>query len=66
MCVELNDKGEKDLFLKSTNKSGVMTRPVWELMINLPMYKSCQKDNQKNSLFLRDRIVNIPSSVCLK
>ena len=66
MCVELNDKREKDLFLKSTNKSGVMTRPVWELMINLPMYKSCQKDNQKNSLLLRDRIVNIPSSVCLK
>ena len=66
MCVELNDKRERDLFLKSTNKSGVMTRPVWELMINLPMYKSCQKDSQENSLLLRDRIVNIPSSVCLK
>ena len=63
MCVELNDKKERDLFLKDTNDSGVMTRPIWQLMFRLPMYKECQKDSQKNALFLEQRIVNIPSSV---
>ena len=63
MCIELNNKKERDLFLKSTNTSGVMTRPIWQLMFRLPMYENCQKDSQKNALFLEERIVNIPSSV---
>ena len=63
MCVELNDRQERDLFLKETNKSGVMTRPIWQLMFRLPMYSNFQKDNQQNALFLEERIVNIPSSV---
>ena len=63
MCVELNDKKERDLFLKDTNASGVMTRPIWQLMFRLPMYKDCFRDNQKNALLLEERIVNIPSSV---
>ena len=28
MCVELEDKKERDLFLKSTNESRVITRPI--------------------------------------
>lgn len=63
MCVELENKIERDLFLKSTNNSKVMTRPIWQLMFRLPMYKHCQKDTQTNALFLEERIVNIPSSV---
>ena len=63
MCVELNDKKERDLFLETTNNSGVMTRPIWQLMYRLPMYKYCQIDGQKNAKFLEQRIVNIPSSV---
>ena len=41
MCVELNNKKERDFFLKSTNLAGVMTRPIWQLMYRLPMYKDC-------------------------
>jgi perosamine synthetase len=63
MCVELNDKKERELFLKTTNNARVMTRPIWQLMYRLPMYKDCQKDEQINALFLEERIVNIPSSV---
>lgn len=63
MCVELNNKRERDEFLKETNKNGIMTRPVWQLMYRLPMYQDCQKDNQKNAVYLEERIVNIPSSV---
>lgn len=63
MCVELENKAERDLFLKSTNECDVMTRPIWQLMYRLPMYSNCQKDKQLNAEFLEERIVNIPSSV---
>lgn len=63
MCVELENKQERELFLSETNSNGVMTRPIWQLMFRLPMYAYCQKDGQQNALFLEERIVNIPSSV---
>ena len=63
MCVELENKAERDLFLKETNENKVMTRPIWQLMYRLPMYNHCQRDDQKNAEFLEERIVNIPSSV---
>ncbi|WP_257659171.1 LegC family aminotransferase [Parapedobacter lycopersici] len=50
-------------FLKDTNENGVMTRPVWDLMNTLPMFKRCQHDELENSRWLADRAVNIPSSV---
>lgn len=63
MCVELENKEERDLFIKSTNENNVMTRPIWQLMFRLPMYASFYKDAQTNARFLEERIVNIPSSV---
>ena len=63
MCVELENKEERNLFLETTNANAVMTRPIWQLMYRLPMYAHCQKDNQVNAEFLEERIVNIPSSV---
>ena len=63
MCVELENKNERDAFLKYTNSNNVMTRPIWQLMFRLPMFQNYQKDSQKNAIFLEERIVNIPSSV---
>ncbi|WP_324719211.1 LegC family aminotransferase [Salinimicrobium sp. HB62] len=63
MCLELENRKERDMFLSLTNESGVMTRPIWKLMYKLPMYENCLRDRQKNAEFLEDRIVNIPSSV---
>lgn len=63
MCVELSNLEERDEFLKITNESKVMTRPIWQLMFRLPMYRECYYDDQKNAKFLEERIVNIPSSV---
>jgi perosamine synthetase len=63
MCLELEDKSERDLFLETTNAKGVMTRPIWQLMYRLPMYSNCQRDENANAEFLEERIVNIPSSV---
>jgi aminotransferase in exopolysaccharide biosynthesis len=66
MCVELENREERDEFLEKTNGRGVMTRPIWQLMYRLPMYKDCFRDDQTNAEFLEDRIVNIPSSVRVK
>lgn len=62
MCIEAETKEERDSFLEESNKNGVMTRPVWELMCNLPMYKDCIKDEQINAQYLAERIINLPSS----
>ena len=61
--IILNSKQERDYFLKNTNKDNVMTRPIWTLMSKLPMFADCQTDGLQNSLWLEDRLVNIPSSV---
>jgi len=60
--IRLEDKAERDTFLRETNYGGVMTRPIWQLMYRLPMFSHCQKDEQLNAEFLEERIVNIPSS----
>jgi perosamine synthetase len=64
-AILLKDKEERDAFLNYTNKKGVMTRPAWELMPNLEMFKNCIKEDITNSIFIADRLVNIPSSVIL-
>lgn len=64
--VMLKDKTAQQEFLEYTNDHGVMTRPVWELMNRLEMFKHCETDGLKNTEWLADRIVNIPSSVRLK
>ncbi len=62
-AIILKDKEERDRFLEYTNANGIMTRPIWELINHLEMYKNCQTENIENSLYLADRVVNIPSSV---
>ena len=63
--IIFNNKKQRDQFLEDTNLNGVMTRPIWTLMSKLPIYKSAQHDDLKNSLWLYERVVNIPSSVRL-
>jgi aminotransferase in exopolysaccharide biosynthesis len=63
MCLELENKKDRDSFLKETNDNNVMTRPIWQLIFKSPLYSSFQRDSQKNAIYLEDRIVNIPSSV---
>jgi len=60
-AVILKNKNERDEFLKSTNAAGVMTRPVWQLMNKLDMFKACQTGDLNNAYWLEERVVNIPS-----
>jgi perosamine synthetase len=62
-AIVLNSLEERDSFLEYTNSNGIMTRPVWRLMNDLEMFRNCQHDGLTNSLWLQDRVVNIPSSV---
>jgi len=61
--IILKDKNEQQEFLKNTNKRGIGTRPAWELLHRLDMFKDCFSMPQINSIFLSERLVNIPSSV---
>lgn len=64
-AIMLPDKEAQLAFLEYTNDNGVMTRPIWELMNRLVMFKDAQHDELENTIYLADRIVNIPSSVNL-
>tara|TARA_B100000700_G_C15062696_1_gene866949 strand:- start:6850 stop:8007 length:1158 start_codon:yes stop_codon:yes gene_type:complete len=57
------DKQHRDELLKQTNEKGVMTRPVWQLMHTLPMYENALKGPLDVSIWLSERLVNLPSSV---
>ena len=63
MCIELENKKDRDSFLKKTNEKKVMTRPIWQLIFKSPLYSDFQRDSQENAIYLENRIVNIPSSV---
>jgi aminotransferase in exopolysaccharide biosynthesis len=61
--IQLNNLEERNAFLQLSNEKGVMTRPAWTLMNKLPMFKHALHDGLKNSEFLAERLINIPSSV---
>lgn len=62
-CIILPDKETRDSFLAFSNEQGVMTRPCWRLMNQLPMFADCCTGNLETSNKISDRLVNIPSSV---
>lgn len=62
-AVLLSDRPARDALLEATNAEGIMTRPGWQLMTDLPMYAHCHHDGLATSRWLQDRLVNLPSSV---
>lgn len=61
--VTMASKKDRDEFLQYSNDRGVMTRPLWELMSNLEMFKNSENDGLANSKWLLDRVVAVSSSV---
>ena len=53
---------QRDAILSSTNSAGQSTRPVWELLTTLPMYRDCEAMATPVAADLARRIVNLPSS----
>lgn len=64
-AILLSNKSERDEFLAFSNSNGVMTRPVWTLLHKMPYLSDALHDDLENSIFIEERLVNIPSSVRL-
>tara|TARA_B100000795_G_scaffold86761_1_gene63149 strand:- start:5981 stop:7123 length:1143 start_codon:yes stop_codon:yes gene_type:complete len=62
-AIILKDQLQRDLFLEDTNSKGIATRPIWNLMNKLDVFKNTQSDELINAKWLEKRVVNIPSSV---
>jgi perosamine synthetase len=65
-AVLLKDNETRNEFLEYTNNNGVMTRPVWQLMNKLGMFKDALHGDLSNAENIEARLVNIPSSVRIK
>lgn len=62
-AIFLNNKEDQQKFLSITNDAGIMTRPVWRLMPELPSFKNSERSLLVNAKNYEDTVVNIPSSV---
>ena len=58
-------ENELEKILEYTNNNGIMTRPAWDLLPNLKMFKECPKAPLPIAHSLSNRIINIPSSAYL-
>ena len=52
---------ERDAFLTASNAAGVMTRPVWDPLYTLPMFKHCFRGDLSVCNDIAERLVNLPS-----
>lgn len=62
-AVICENQQQRDELLKVTNEAGVMSRPIWQLMNQLPMYCHALKGDIPNAEWLAKRVVNLPSSI---
>lgn len=54
-----------EAILLTTNQKGYQTRPAWNLIHTLPMYRKCPRMDLSTAKDLSVRIINLPSSVFL-
>lgn len=64
-ALVLHDACQRDAFLQTTNQHGIMTRPVWEPMHCLPIYRHCMHGDLSVTKWAAERVVNVPSGVPL-
>jgi len=65
LILDQNFANEKKKVLRSSIEAGIITRPAWTLMHQLPMYESNPRMDLSTSEDLVKRIINIPSSASL-
>ena len=64
--IKLESSSKKIEFLEQSNSTGIQTRPAWNLLCDLPMYKNSPKSDLTQSISMRDRLVCLPSSIPLQ
>jgi perosamine synthetase len=62
LVLDENESDSQNLILESTNKVGIMTRPVWVLLNELTPFKDSPSMDLSTARSLSRRIINIPSS----
>lgn len=62
-AVLVDNLQQRDAFLQATNQSGILTRPAWTPLYNLPMYDKCEVIENRHVEELARRVVNLPSGV---
>lgn len=60
-AVLLPNKAKQINFLEETNGNNIQTRPIWELMNNLNMFKKFQCGSLRTAIMFSERVVNLPS-----
>lgn len=64
LCAVLtNTVTERNTFLEEANASGLGTRPAWELLHTLPMYRNSRRGELFTAMDIAARLVNLPSGV---
>lgn len=61
-----SDLNSRNRMLEQTNNNGITTRPVWTPMHKLKIFENFQKMELKNTEWLYDRLVNVPSTPLIK
>ncbi|HHF2857178.1 TPA: LegC family aminotransferase [Vibrio diabolicus] len=61
-AIICSDKESREEILSVTNDSGVMTRPIWQLMHRLPMFENAIRGDLTYSEFIEAHLINLPST----
>ena len=65
LLLDTPDAALRDALLEATNAAGLMTRPAWTLMHQLPMFRDMPRAPLPVAESLALRLINIPSSAGL-
>ncbi len=65
LLLDKPDPEQLKNILDLTNSKGILTRPVWTPLHQLPMYKNCPAMDLSTTDDLKYQIINLPSSVNL-
>jgi perosamine synthetase len=61
-AIMFSSLADRNQFLKYSNQAGVMTRPAWVILSDLEMYSKSDRGTLENSIWISERVVNLPSS----
>lgn len=65
IMLDKADRVARNLILKKTNESGLLTRPSWVPLHRLPMYRTYPRMDMVQAENLESRIINLPSGAGL-
>lgn len=65
LLLEARHAGQLESILELTHQEGIMTRPLWTPLHQLPMLKDAPRMNLATAESLATRMINIPSSAFL-